>query len=45
MKVEEYEHKLQIKKQLRIHNCEVVGHRNKFPFPSGSTVSSEIYPS
>ncbi|XP_023727938.1 uncharacterized protein LOC111875710 [Cryptotermes secundus] len=38
MKVEEYEHKLQIKKQLRIHNCEVVGHRNKIPFSSGSTL-------
>jgi hypothetical protein len=44
MKVEEYEDKLRIKKQLRIHNCEAVGHRNKFPFSSGSTVSSEICP-
>jgi hypothetical protein len=44
MKVEECEQKLKIKKQLRMHSCEVVGHRNKFPFSSGPTVSSEICP-
>jgi hypothetical protein len=44
VKVAEYEQKLKIKKQLRMHNCEVVGRRNKFPFSSEPTVSSEICP-
>jgi hypothetical protein len=42
MKIEEYEHKLKLKKQLRIYNCEVAGHRNKFPFSSGPAVSLGI---
>jgi hypothetical protein len=39
MKIEEYEHKLNIKKHLRIYNSEVTGHGSKPPFPSESMVN------
>ncbi|XP_021937902.1 uncharacterized protein LOC110838717 isoform X2 [Zootermopsis nevadensis] len=36
LKIEEYEHKLKVKKHLRLYNSEVTGHGNKLPFPSDS---------
>jgi hypothetical protein len=42
VKVEEYEHKLKMKKHLRIYSSEVTGHGNKPPFSSEATVNLVI---
>jgi hypothetical protein len=44
MKTAEYEHKLKMKKHLRLHSWEFAGHTNNFPFSSGSVVSLRVYP-
>ena len=44
MRTEEYEHKLKMKKNLRLCSYEVAEHGYKFPFSSGSVVSLGIYP-